>query len=74
MSTSYCHSIGWLSTTGFGEETEPAKEHKQERERERERASECVSQGAFIVCRLEADKELDFALWHAVGEGKMAAD
>jgi len=61
---------GWLSTTGFGEETEPAKEHKQERERERE----SVSQGAFIVCRLEADKELDFALWHAVGEGKMAAD
>jgi len=35
---------------------------------------ESVSQGAFIVCRLEADKELDFALWHAVGEGKMAAD
>lgn len=67
---------GWRSATGFGEETEPAKEHKQERERERERAREreCVSQGAFIVCRLEADKELDFALWHAVGEGKMAAD
>lgn len=36
--------------------------------------SERVSQGAFIVCRLQADKGLDFALWHAVGEGKMADD
>lgn len=48
--------------------------NKSGKERERERESECVSQGAFIVCRLEVDKELDFALWHAVGEGKMAAD